>query len=66
METHLHDRDRVGVQDAVLLENYTSEEVFVDNLKKRFKEDIIYVREKFNMFQSFYLFLTFRPTLDQY
>lgn len=44
METDLHDRDRVGVQDAVLLEDYTSEKAFVDNLQKRFKEDIIYVR----------------------
>lgn len=43
MESNLHDRDRVGVQDAVLLENYTSEVAFVDNLQKRFKEDIIYV-----------------------
>lgn len=43
METSLQDRDRVGVQDAVLLEDYTSEEAFVDNLQKRFKENIIYV-----------------------
>lgn len=44
MESHLHDRDRVGVQDAVLLEDYTNENAFVDNLNKRFKENIIYVR----------------------
>lgn len=43
METSLQDRDRVGVQDAVLLEDYTSEAAFVDNLQKRFKENIIYV-----------------------
>lgn len=43
METSLQDRDRVGVQDAVLLEDYTSEEAFVDNLQKRFNENIIYV-----------------------
>ncbi|CAH1179586.1 unnamed protein product [Phaedon cochleariae] len=42
MEQLLHDRDRVGVQDAVLLENYTSEEAFVDNLNKRFNENVIY------------------------
>ncbi|KAJ3661535.1 hypothetical protein Zmor_005928 [Zophobas morio] len=42
METHLQDRDRVGVQDAVLLEDYQSEEVFIDNLHKRFKEHLIY------------------------
>lgn len=43
METSLHDRDRVGVQDSVLLENYQSEEAFTDNLKKRFRENLIYV-----------------------
>ncbi|KAJ8922250.1 hypothetical protein NQ315_004187 [Exocentrus adspersus] len=42
MEHHLIDRDRVGLQDAVLLEDYTSEDAFVDNLQKRFKEDVIY------------------------
>lgn len=35
-------RDRVGVQDAVLLEDYTSIDVFIENLVKRFKEDLIY------------------------
>lgn len=50
MERHLHDRDRVGVQDAVLLEDYTNENVFVDNLHKRFKEDVIYV----SMYLNFY------------
>lgn len=43
MEKHLLDRDRVGVQDCVLLEDYTSIEAFVDNLRKRHKEDLIYV-----------------------
>lgn len=43
MEKSLEDRDRVGVQDAVLLENFTSEKAFVENLEKRFKENIIYV-----------------------
>lgn len=43
METSLQDRDRVGVQDAILLEDYTSEVAFVDNLHKRFKENLIYV-----------------------
>ncbi|KAK9881585.1 hypothetical protein WA026_016457 [Henosepilachna vigintioctopunctata] len=42
MERELHHRDRVGVQDAVLLENYTDEAEFIGNLKKRFKEDLIY------------------------
>lgn len=42
METSLHNRDRVGVQDAVLLENYTVEKFFINNLEKRFKENLIY------------------------
>ncbi|KAJ9584131.1 hypothetical protein L9F63_021540, partial [Diploptera punctata] len=42
MERDLHARDRVGVQDFVLLENYQDESAFVDNLRKRFKENLIY------------------------
>ncbi|KAL0272200.1 UNVERIFIED_CONTAM: hypothetical protein PYX00_005272 [Menopon gallinae] len=42
METALIDRERVGVDDFVLLEDYTSIDAFVNNLKKRQKEDIIY------------------------
>ncbi|XP_034658441.1 unconventional myosin IC isoform X1 [Drosophila subobscura] len=42
METGLHERDRAGVQDFVLLENYQSEDAFIDNLKKRFQENLIY------------------------
>ena len=43
MEKDLEARDRVGVQDFVLLEDYTSETAFIDNLHKRFKENLIYV-----------------------
>lgn len=43
MEHALQHRDRVGVQDFVLLEDYRSEAAFIDNLKKRFSENIIYV-----------------------
>lgn len=43
MERSLQDRDRVGVEDAILLEDYTNPEVFIDNLQKRFKENLIYV-----------------------
>lgn len=43
METALKDRDRVGVEDFVLLEDYHSVDAFVDNLRKRFKENLIYV-----------------------
>ncbi|RWS14903.1 unconventional myosin-Ic-like protein [Dinothrombium tinctorium] len=42
MENALHARDKVGVQDFVLLENYKDEDAFVDNLRKRFNEDLIY------------------------
>ena len=43
MERDLSERDRVGLTDQVLLENYTSEEAFIDNLDKRFNNDLIYV-----------------------
>lgn len=43
MEHGLHERDRVGLQDFILLEDYKSEHAFIDNLRKRFQENIIYV-----------------------
>lgn len=49
MESALTARDRVGVQDFVLLENYTSEAAFIENLRKRFKENLIYVSERGGM-----------------
>nr|CAD7413378.1 unnamed protein product [Timema poppensis] len=48
MERDLHARDVVGVQDFVLLENFQSEEAFVDNLKKRFKANLIYFAKCFS------------------
>ncbi|XP_015784428.1 myosin-IB [Tetranychus urticae] len=42
MENSLGARDKVGVQDFVLLENHQDPEAFLDNLKKRFKENLIY------------------------
>lgn len=42
MEHALQHRERVGVQDFVLLEDYHSEAAFIDNLRKRFHENIIY------------------------
>uniref|UniRef100_A0A8C7PEG5 Myosin Ic, paralog a n=1 Tax=Oncorhynchus mykiss TaxID=8022 RepID=A0A8C7PEG5_ONCMY len=42
MESTLTARDRVGVQDFVLLENYTSEAAFIENLRRRFGENLIY------------------------
>ena len=43
MESALTARDRVGVQDFVLLENPNSEAAFIENLRRRFKENLIYV-----------------------
>lgn len=43
MESALHQRDRIGVQDSVLLEDYESEDAFLENLRKRFKANLIYV-----------------------
>ena len=43
MEDHLHKRDHTGVQDFVLLEDFTNPNAFVENLRKRFQEDLIYV-----------------------
>ncbi|XP_076801884.1 unconventional myosin-Ic-like isoform X1 [Clavelina lepadiformis] len=42
MEGALTARDRVGVQDFVLLEDFQSENAFIGNLRKRFKEKHIY------------------------
>ncbi|WAR02585.1 MYO1C-like protein [Mya arenaria] len=42
MEDHLHRRDHTGVQDFVLLEDYRNPDAFLENLKKRFHEDLIY------------------------
>uniref|UniRef100_A0A3P8Z0E6 Myosin IHb n=1 Tax=Esox lucius TaxID=8010 RepID=A0A3P8Z0E6_ESOLU len=42
MEGSLTARDRVGLQDFVLLEAYTSESAFLENLRKRFHENLIY------------------------
>lgn len=43
IESALAARDRVGVQDFVLLHDHTSESEFIENLKKRFSNDLIYV-----------------------
>lgn len=45
MEGALTARDRVGIQDFVLLDE-TTEEAVLSNLKKRFSNDLIYVRIK--------------------
>jgi len=43
MEEALLSRDIVGVQDFVLLENFTNIQAFIENLRKRFQENLIYV-----------------------
>ena len=43
VESALHARDRIGVQDFVLLEDYRSMDAFTANLQKRFKANHIYV-----------------------
>lgn len=42
MESVLEGREKTGVPDAILLEDYLSEKAFIDNLKKRYHENIIY------------------------
>lgn len=44
MESALSARDRVGVQDFLLLENHNSEAAFIENLRRRYREGLIYVR----------------------
>ena len=43
MESALHQRDHIGVQDSVLLEDFQSEDAFLENLQKRFRANLIYV-----------------------
>lgn len=47
MEGALTARDKVGVQDFVLLDAHTSESAFLDNLRKRFNKNLIYVTYSF-------------------
>jgi len=42
VEEALVSRDKVGLQDFVLLEDYTNIDSFIDNLRKRFLENLIY------------------------
>uniref|UniRef100_A0A8D2MU84 Myosin IH n=1 Tax=Zonotrichia albicollis TaxID=44394 RepID=A0A8D2MU84_ZONAL len=42
MEGALIARDKVGVQDFVLLDSHTSEAAFLNNLRKRYQENLIY------------------------
>lgn len=70
MERGLHERDRVGVQDFVLLEDFRSESAFIDNLRKRFKEDLIYVNRKpinfsYNNLKKQFFFNCFNLFIDR-
>ncbi len=47
MENALENRDTIGVADAVLLDDPDNTEEFIENLRKRFRGDIIYVRKIF-------------------
>jgi hypothetical protein len=44
LRTQLTEKDKVGVQDFVLLQDYTSQDAFINNLKIRFNANLIYVR----------------------
>lgn len=46
MESDLQARDRIGVQDFVLLEDFKSEDAFLENLRKRYNSGLIYVSIK--------------------
>ena len=52
MENAFQHRETVGVEDFVLLQDYRSEAAFVENLRKRFQEDLIYVSAIRMMHQS--------------
>jgi len=70
MEKGLYERDLVGLQDFVLLEDYQSEDAFIDNLKKRFQENLIYVsyihKIWYLIIKILIIFLIIRHTLDKY
>lgn len=42
MERELNERARAGVSDALLIEDYSNENAFIENLERRFHENIIY------------------------
>ena len=62
MEAALAARDVVGVEDFVLLEDFSSISAFVDNLRKRFRESLIYVSLRFHTAAA-YVFIGLGPDL---
>lgn len=63
MEGELQARDRIGVQDFVLLEDFQSEEAFLENLKKRYNSGLIYVSTRKSL--KFIKFWNLRPGSQQ-
>ena len=53
MESDLQARDRIGVQDFVLLEDFRSEDAFLENLRKRYNSGLIYVSITFKACYEF-------------
>lgn len=54
MESDLQARDRIGVQDFVLLEDFKSEDAFLENLRKRYNSGLIYVSTEIARNLAFY------------
>ena len=63
MEGELQARDRIGVQDFVLLEDFQSEEAFLENLRKRYNSGLIYVSTRTSL--KFIKFWNLRPGSQQ-
>ena len=40
---HLNQRHQVGLDDFVLLKDFTNQDAFIENLRSRYQSDIIYV-----------------------
>jgi hypothetical protein len=40
---HLNQRHQVGLDDFVLLEDFTNQDAFIQNLRSRYEANIIYV-----------------------
>lgn len=55
MENALENRDTVGVADAVLLDDPDNTEEFIENLRKRFRTDIIYVSGSAKICMCFFI-----------
>lgn len=66
MESVLDERERTGVPDAILLEDYLSEKAFTENLKKRYHQNIIYVSTILPALQRDCLLWTYWRRTDSY